>query len=200
MKYPMNNEHVRNLSIETLSDNWYTLNKVTFELKNKTGTWQKQTRESYDRGNGAVILLYNSIKKTVILVRQFRVPTYLNGNESGYLIEACAGLLDKDNPEDCIRKEVEEETGYVVEKVEKLFEAYMSPGSVTEVLHFFIAQYSDEMKVGKGGGLIEEQENIEVLEIPFSEAVEMVKSGEIRDGKTIMLIQHLKLSSLISSS
>lgn len=193
----MQNKKVRNVKRELLSDNWYTLEKVTFEYQQKNGNWQTQTRESYDRGNGAVIMLYNTSKKTVVLVNQFRMPTFLNGNEDGFLIEACAGLLDKDNPEECIKKEVIEETGYQVDKVEKIFEAYMSPGSVTEILYFFIGEYTEDMKVTSGGGVHEEQENIEILEIPFTKACEMITTGEIRDAKTIMLLQYLKVNRII---
>ncbi len=192
----MQNERVKNVKRELLSDNWYRLEKVTYDFQLKNGTWETHTREAYDRGNGATILLYNKLKKTVILTRQFRLPTYLNGNQTGMLIEACAGLLDQDNAEDCIRKETEEETGYQVKSVEKVFEAYMSPGSVTEIVHFFIAEYSDEMKISSGGGLKEEQENIEVLELAFSKAIEMIKSGEIRDAKTMMLLQYLQINRL----
>ncbi|MEM7551827.1 MAG: GDP-mannose pyrophosphatase NudK [Bacteroidota bacterium] len=194
----MQNNRVKNLSRELLSDHWYTLEKVTYDFQLNNGNWQTQTREAYDRGNGATILLYNKEKVTVILTSQFRLPTYLNGNESGFLIEACAGLLDKEKPEDCIKKEVEEETGYRLEKVEKIFESYMSPGSVTEILYFFIAEYSEDMKVSKGGGLETEQENIEVIELPFSKAFDMIKSGEIRDGKTIMLLQYLKIENILT--
>lgn len=190
------NERVKNISTEILSSNWYTLKKVTYDYLSN-GEWKTLNREAYDRGNGAVILLYNKVVKTVILIRQFRMPTYINGNESGMLIEACAGLLDKDNPEDCIRRETEEETGYKITDVKKVFEAYMSPGSVTEILYFFVAEYSKEMKVNDGGGLDHEQENIEVLELPFEEALAMIESGEIKDGKTIMLLQYLKLNGLL---
>jgi nudix-type nucleoside diphosphatase (YffH/AdpP family) len=179
-----------------LSDNWYILRKYTFDLLTKDG-WQRQSREAYDRGNGAVILLYNQEKQTVVLTRQFRLPTYVNGNEDGMLIEACAGLLEDLNPEECIRKETEEETGYRIGKVEKVFEAYMSPGSVTEILYFFIAPYEPKMKVSEGGGHEEEQENIEVLELLFSTAFDMIKTGEIKDGKTIMLLQELKLRGIL---
>ncbi|WP_184550234.1 GDP-mannose pyrophosphatase NudK [Mucilaginibacter sp. FT3.2] len=189
---------VRNLKTEILSDNWYTLRKVTFELQQNNGAWDSMSREAYDRGNGATILLYNKVNQTVILTRQFRMPTYLNGNQDGYLIECCAGLLDKDNAEDCIRKETEEETGYKITDVKKVFEAYMSPGSVTEILHFFVAEYAKEMKVSDGGGLIDETENIEVLEIPFAQACDMIKTGEIRDAKTIMLLQYAQLNNLLS--
>jgi len=155
------------------------------------------SRETYDRGNGAAILLYNKQSRTVILTRQFRLPTYVNGNTDGMLIEACAGLLDKDRPEDAIRRETEEETGYKIAEVQKVFEAYMSPGSVTEMLYFFIAEYSSAMKVNEGGGLEEEQENIEVLEMPIEAAMQMIESGHIKDGKTIMLLQYIKLRNIL---
>ncbi|MCX8532236.1 GDP-mannose pyrophosphatase NudK [Chryseobacterium luquanense] len=189
-----------NVSIEKteiLSDNWYTLKKVTFNIKKQNGETESQSREAYDRGNGAVILLYNTDSKKVILTRQFRLPTYINGNSDGMLIEACAGLLDNNNPEDCIKKETEEETGYKISQVKKIFEAYMSPGSVTEILYFFIAEYSDEMKINEGGGLEEEGENIEVLELDFNETLSMIDNGEIKDAKTIMLLQHLRLKNIL---
>lgn len=182
---------------EILSDSWYTLKKVTFNIRKKDGTTEQQSREAYDRGNGAVILLYSKVAGTVILTRQFRLPTFINGNPTGMMIEACAGLLDNDNPEDCIRRETEEETGYKISHIEKIFEAYMSPGSVTEILHFFIAEYSAEMKITDGGGLDDEGENIEVLELPFEEALEMIDSGEMKDAKTIMLLQYLKLKNVL---
>jgi len=193
-KTPMND--IKILKTETLSDNWYILRKITYEFK-KNDSLQTQVREVYDRGNGAAILLYNKENKTVILTRQFRLPTFINGNPSGMLIEACAGLLDKDNPEDCIRRETEEETGYKISQVHKIFEAYMSPGSVTEILHFFVAEYSTSMKVNEGGGIEHEQEDIEVLELPFTKVMQMMESGEIKDGKTIMLIQYAKLQNLL---
>lgn len=193
----MQNSKIKILKTEILSDNWYTLNKVTYDILKNDGTTETQSREAYDRGNGAVILLYNKVSNTVILTRQFRLPTYINGNSTGMLIEACAGLLDNDNPEDCIKRETEEETGYKISKVEKVFEAYMSPGSVTEILHFFIAEYSNEMKIADGGGLEEEGENIEVLELPFNQALSMIDNGEIIDAKTIMLLQYLRLKNII---
>jgi len=193
----MNNNRIKIQKTEILSDNWYTLNKVTYDYQNKNGDWETHSREAYDRGNGATILLYNKEKSTVVLTRQFRLPTYVNGNESGMLIEACAGLLDKDNAEDCIKKETEEETGYRLSNVTKIFESYMSPGSVTEILYFFVAEYDNSMKVSEGGGLEEEQENIEVLELNFGKALEMINTGEIRDGKTIMLLQYAKIHNLI---
>jgi len=192
----MNNK-IRNVKTEILSDNWYTLRKITFEHQAKDGTWGEMSREAYDRGNGAVILLYNKHDQSVILTRQFRMPTYINGNTDGYLIECCAGLLDKDNPEDCIKRETEEETGYKISDVKKVFEAYMSPGSVTEILYFFAAEYNKEMKVSDGGGVEEETENIEVLELPFAHALDMINTGEIKDAKTIMLLQYAQINNLL---
>ncbi|MBK8603678.1 MAG: GDP-mannose pyrophosphatase NudK [Saprospiraceae bacterium] len=183
------------LKTEILSDNWYILNKVTFEYETASGEKVVQTREAYDRGNGATIMLYNKENKTVILTRQFRLPTFINGNPSGMMIEAIAGLLDADNPEDCIRRETEEETGYKVTDVRKIFETYMSPGSVTEILHFFIGAYTKDMKVNDGGGI--DGENIEVMEVAFEDAMNMVKRGEIKDAKTIMLLQYLKINSIL---
>jgi GDP-mannose pyrophosphatase NudK len=191
------NNRVSIVNEEVLSDNWYTLRKYTFDYQRHDGNWERQSREAYDRGNGATILLYNPDKQTVILTSQFRLPTYTNGNNTGMLIEACAGLLDKDNAEDCIKREAEEETGYKISAVRKIFEAYMSPGSVTEILYFFVAEYADDMKVSDGGGCETEQENIEVMEIPFAKAIEMVSNGEIRDAKTIMLIQYAQLNGLL---
>jgi GDP-mannose pyrophosphatase NudK len=189
------NHTVKILEKKTLSDNWYKLYKYTFETVDKKGNKKVEQREAYDRGNGAVILLYNKSTGNVILTKQFRLPTFVNGNADGFMIEACAGLLDKDNPEDCIRKETEEETGYRISHVEKIFEAYMSPGSVTEILYFFVAEYSKDQKVNEGGG-VEGEENIDVLEIPFSKAWQMMESGEIKDAKTIILLQHAKLRTL----
>jgi GDP-mannose pyrophosphatase NudK len=188
---------VKIIKTEILSNNWYTLKKVVFEMVKEDGSHLTQTREAYDRGNGATILLYNKENKSVILTRQFRLPTFINGNETGMLIEACAGLLDKDNPEDAIRRETEEETGYKVTHIQKIFEAYMSPGSVTEILYFFVAEYSKEMKVHEGGGVEHEQENIEVLEMSFDKAWAMMQSGEIKDAKTILLLQYAKLNNLV---
>lgn len=190
-------DNVKILKTEILSDNWYTLKKITFKFTKRDGSVKTVEREAYDRGNGATILLYNKKQRTVILTRQFRLATYINGNEDGMLIEACAGLLDKDNAEDGIRRETEEETGYCIKHVEKIFEAYMSPGSVTEVLHFFIAEYSMEMKVSEGGGAEHEEENIEVLEMDFDEAMAKTRTGEINDGKTIMLLQYIKLNQIL---
>lgn len=190
-------DNVKIIDTKILSDNWYVLRKITYEYTKKDGTRLTQTREAYDRGNGATILLYNKQQRTVILTRQFRLPTFINGNESGMMIEACAGLLDKDNAEDCIRRETEEETGYKITDVRRIFEAYMSPGSVTEILHFFIAEYAKEMKVNEGGGVEHEEENIEVLEIGIDEAMNMISTGRIKDGKTIMLLQYVKLNGVL---
>ena len=187
---------VKNIEKTLLSDNWYTLNKYSFDYQKPNGDWERQEREAYDRGNGSTIFLYNTQKSSVILTRQFRLPTFVNGNASGLLVETCAGLLDQDNAEDCIKREAEEETGYKIDSVKKIFEAYMSPGSVTEILYFFVAEYSDAMKVSEGGGLEHEQENIEVLELNFNDAYKMIESGEIMDGKTIMLLQYAKLNNL----
>jgi GDP-mannose pyrophosphatase NudK len=202
---------VKILENKVLSDQFYVLRRFTIERVTRSreqvernGDWAErsrqrvtQVREVYDRGNGAAILLYNRTAKTVILTRQFRMPTFVNGNPTGMLIECCAGLLDRDNAEEAIRRETEEETGYKIGAVEKVMEAYMSPGSVTEILYLFMAEYTKEMKVGEGGGLEDESEDIEVLEIPYSQAWEMVRAGEIRDAKTILLLQHAELSKLM---
>lgn len=182
---------------EILSDSWSTLKRITFDYQKKNGAWETHTREAYDRGNGAAILLYNRENQTVILTRQFRMPTYLNGNATGMMIEACAGVLEQRDPEEAIKKEVEEETGYRISQVRKVFEAYMSPGSVTEILHFFTAEYSGEMKIHSGGGIEQDQEDIEVLEVPFEQALQMMENGGIKDGKTIMLLQYAKIHNLI---
>lgn len=193
----MKNGKVKNVKTELLSDNWYTLNKITFDYQKEDGHWETQIREAYDRGNGAAILLYNKKKGTVVLTKQFRMPTYINGNEDGMMIEVCAGLLDGDHPEDCIKKEVEEETGYKIENVQKVFESYMSPGSVTEILYFFVGEYEDKMKIGEGGGAEDESENIEVLELSFQVALQMAAMGAIKDAKTIMLLQYAQINGLI---
>ncbi|MCO4161701.1 GDP-mannose pyrophosphatase NudK [Citrobacter youngae] len=175
---------------KVLSDNYFILRNITYDLTRSNGEVIRHKREVYDRGNGATVLLYNPEKKTVVLTRQFRIATWVNGNESGQLIEACAGLLDNDEPEVCIRKEAIEETGYEVGEARKLFELYMSPGGVTEIIHFFIAQYSDSQRANAGGG-------IEVLELPFEQALSMIKTGEIRDGKTVLLLNYLQSSHLM---
>lgn len=182
-------EKIRIKAVQTLSSDWYVLKKTTFERLRRDGTWQQQSRETYDRGNGATILLYNVEHRTVILTRQFRFPAYVNGH-SGMLIEAAAGLLDQASPEDRIRDEAEEETGYRVSHVQKIFEAFMSPGSVTERLYFFVAEYESGAKAALGGGNYAEGEDIEVLELSLAEAMAAIATGEIQDGKTIMLLQY----------
>ncbi len=194
----MDNPKYKIQKTELLSDNYYVLNKVTVDYQKKDDSWGTQVREVYDRGNGAAILLYNETKGTVILTKQFRLPTYLNGNKSGMMIEVCAGLLDQDDAETCIIRETEEETGYRIHSAKKIMEVYMSPGAVTEILHLFIAEYDLSMKVSEGGGLDHEQEEIDVIEIPFDQAYVMIEAGEITDAKTIMLLQYAKIHNLVS--
>ena len=179
-----------------LSDDWYVLKKTRFKYRRRDGDWQELVRETYDRGNGAVLLLFNAERQAVVLTRQFRFPAYVNGCADGMLIEACAGLLDGEDPLSCIRREAEEETGFSVRAPQKLFEVYMSPGSVTEKLHFFAAEYTDNDRAAAGGGDSAEGEDIEVLEIPLADALQMIKTGAIQDGKTIMLLQHAALAGL----
>jgi len=188
----MQDARVRIHNVEILSDDWYLLKKTTFDYQRRDGAWQTLTRETYDRGNGATVLLYNRERRSVILIRQFRFPTYGNGHD-GFLIETAAGLLDQASPEERIKAEAEEETGYRVTDVRKIFEAFMSPGSVTEKLYFFVAEYEPKLRAGDGGGLAEEGEDIEVLELPLEQALQMVADGRIADGKTIMLLQYAQL-------
>lgn len=193
-------KRVKITEVEVLSDNWYHLNKISFDYLRSDGTWESQIRESYDRGNGAAVFMFNRTTQNIVLIRQFRLPSYLNGNASGFLIEACAGLLDNDDPETCIKKEIEEETGIRVEKVNKILEVYMTPGAVTEQIHYFIAEYTDAMKINNGGGLREEQEDIEVLEIPFTKAIELLNTGKIKDAKTIILLQYALIHGLLKEN
>ncbi len=190
-------EKIRNIRRELLSDNWYVLHQYSFDYKRPDGQWEQQSREVYDRGNGAAILLMNRKKGSVILTRQFRIPTFLNGNQDGMMVEVPAGLLDGMSPEECIIKEVEEETGYRIPEVKKVMETYMSPGAVTEVLHLFTGFYDETMKVAEGGGSDEETEHIEVIEIPFSEALGMIDRGSLKDAKSILLLQHAALHKLM---
>jgi nudix-type nucleoside diphosphatase (YffH/AdpP family) len=192
-------ERVRILDTVVLSDDWYVLRKVTFDFQRRDGAWQRQSRETYDRGNGATILLHNPATGAVLLTRQFRLPAFVNGHD-GMLIEAPAGLLDNASPEDRIRAEVEEETGYRVHRVEKIGEAFMSPGSVTEKLYFYLGEYDGSMRVHEGGGVAEEGEEIETLEVPLDVALQMIERGEIMDGKTIMLLQHVALKRIHAGS
>ena len=190
-------DRVKVREVKVLSDDWYILKKTIFDFRRRDGSWQTVSRETYDRGNGATILLFNRERKTVLLTRQFRFPAFVNGCQNGMLIEACAGLLENEKPEDAIRRECEEETGYHLGPVTKLFEAYMSPGSVTEKLHFFLAEYDDASIKAEGGGDACHGEEIEILEFGLDDALKMVEKGEIQDGKTIMLLQHAKLKHLI---
>lgn len=193
----MNDPKITIQKTELLSDNWYILNKITYDYQEEDKSTETHIREVYDRGNGAAILLYNSSQKTVILTRQFRLPSYLNGNKTGMMIEVCAGLLDKDHPEQCIIRETEEETGYHISIVHKVMETYMSPGAITEILYLFVGEYDSSMKVTEGGGLDAEQEHIEVMEIPFDEAYAMIATGEIKDAKTVILLQYAKINKLV---
>jgi nudix-type nucleoside diphosphatase (YffH/AdpP family) len=185
-------DRIRIHDVRLLSDNHYTLKTTTFEWRRANGEWQTQARETYDRGNGAALLPYNLAQRTVVLVRQFRYPAYVSGYDD-LLIEAAAGLLDNETPEIRIRAEVEEETGYRLGEVRKVFEAFMSPGAVTEKLYFFVAEYESNMRIGSGGGLASEGEDIEVLELPIDQALAMIGDGRIADAKTIMLLQYAAL-------
>jgi nudix-type nucleoside diphosphatase (YffH/AdpP family) len=186
-------DRIRVNDVRLLSDNHYTLKSTTFEWRRANGEWQTQHRETYDRGNGAVLLPYNLTQRSVVLVKQFRYPAYVNGYDD-LMIEAAAGLLDNASPEARIRTEAEEETGYRLGEIRHVFEAFMSPGAVTEKLHFFIAEYEPGMRVGAGGGIASEGEDIEVLELPIDEALAMIASGRIVDAKTIMLLQYAALN------
>jgi GDP-mannose pyrophosphatase NudK len=193
----MSNSKVKINYTKNLSSDWYKLDKINFDYQTKDGKWQTQNRESYNRGDGAAILLYNSTKKTIVLTKQFRMPSYLNGNNDGMMIEVCAGLLDENDPLTCIIKEAEEETGFKISNPKKVFEIFSTPGAVTEKIHYYIAEYSDEMKISEGGGLEDEDEEIEVLELNFEKALLMVLNGEIKDAKTIILIQYAQINKLI---
>jgi nudix-type nucleoside diphosphatase (YffH/AdpP family) len=186
-------DRIRVKNVRVLSDSHYTLKTTTFEWRRANGEWQTQHRETYDRGNGAALLPYNLAQRTVVLVRQFRYPAFVNGCDD-LLIEALAGLLDNEAPEVRIRAEAEEETGYRLGEITKIFEAFMSPGAVTEKLHFFVAEYEATMRVGSGGGIASEGEEIEVLELPIDQALAMIADGRIADAKTIMLLQYAALN------
>jgi nudix-type nucleoside diphosphatase (YffH/AdpP family) len=193
----MSENRIKNINSTLLSDNYYILKKLNFDYLMKNGKWVNQMREVYDRGDGAGILLYNKEKKTVILTKQFRMPTYMNDNKDGFLVEVCAGMLDKDNPEACIIRETEEEVGYRIKEVKKVYEAYSSPGVMTEKMYFFIGEYTDDMKVSNGGGLDIEHEDIEVLELPFAQAVALLNNGKIHDTRTIVLLQYALIHKLL---
>lgn len=196
--YKVSNRCIKNINKEILSSDWYTLNKYSFEYQKEDGTWETQNRESYDCGDGAAILLYDCKRKTVLLTKQFRMPTYANGNKDGMMIEVCAGLLDGLSPEDCIKKETLEETGYRIEEVQKVMITYMCPGSVTQKLYLFFGAYTPQMKETNGGGALDETENIEVLEYSFADTLDMISNGEIKDAKSVMLLQHAALAGIFS--
>jgi len=190
---PERNPRVRVNEVRLLSDNWYRLHTTSFDYLGDDGRWQTQHRETYDRGNGATILLYDKERRTVLLTQQFRYPVYVNGHPDGVLLETAAGLLDDDDPETAIRREAIEETGHEVGEVEHVFDVFMSPGSVTERLHFYAAPYDASTMRTDGGGLAEEGEHITVIELDIDEALGMIETGAIADAKTIMLLQWAKL-------
>ena len=184
--------------IQVLGGDHHPLKKLSFEIKKKDGSWQNQVRQLYDRGNAVAGLLYNKKERTVILTRQFRLASYMNGNSDGELVEACAGLLEKgEDPDEAMIREIKEETGYDISRIEKVYEAYTSPGALTELIFLYVAEYNKDQKTGNGGGLEEEQEELEVLEIPIDEALKMIERGEIRDVKTIILLQYLQIKQIL---
>ena len=183
---------------KVLSDEHYTLKQIDFDIQKKNGDWENQKREVFNHGNAVTALLYNTVTRTIILTKQFRIATYLNGNDSGMLVEACAGLLEKnEHPDDTVKREIKEETGYAVTQVQKVYEAYTSAGTLTELLYLYVAPYSKEQKETRGGGLAEEGEEVEVMEIPFDEALQMMEQGGIKDAKTIILLQYIQLKQLL---
>ena len=186
-------DRVRVKNVRVLSDDYAVLKTTTFEYRRANGEWQTQARETYDRGNAATLLPYNLAQCTVVLVRQFRYAAYVSGYDD-LMIEAAAGVLDGESPEVRIRAEAEEETGYRLGAIRKVFEAFMSPGALTERMHFFVAEYEPSMQVGSGGGLADEGEDIEVLELSIDQALAMIADGSIADAKTIMLLQYAALN------
>ncbi|SFZ91736.1 nudix-type nucleoside diphosphatase, YffH/AdpP family [Flaviramulus basaltis] len=191
-------DKLRNIKYNVLSKEWATLYQIDYDYKFENNNWKRLSRESYDRGNGTGILLYNKEKQMVILTKQFRMPAYANTPKDGMSIEVCAGAIDKnENPEVCIIREVEEEVGYKITSAKKVIECYTSPGAVTEKMYLFVAEYNDAMKINAGGGLDIEDEEIEVLEMPFSQALSMIETFEIIDAKTIMLLQYAQIHKLL---
>jgi GDP-mannose pyrophosphatase NudK len=189
---------VRIKNTKKLSDEHYTLKRIEFSIQKKTGEWEDQQREVYDHGNAVAALLYNKEQGTVILTRQFRIATFVNGNETGMLTEACAGLLEEgESPDETVKREITEETGYEVSEVRKVYDVYSSAGSLTELLYLYIAPYTKDQKVSKGGGLEEEGEEVEVIEMPFDEAWNLMQENKLNDAKTVMLLQYVKLMELI---
>ncbi|HEU4633330.1 MAG TPA: NUDIX domain-containing protein [Flavisolibacter sp.] len=190
--------NVKITNTEILSQTKYSLKNIHFDLQKEDGSWEAQEKEVYERSNSATALLYNKERHTVILTQQFRLPTYLNGNPSGMLLETCAGLLDKgEDPEDTIKREIEEETGYVVHTVQKVYEAYTSAGALTELSHLYVAEYNQKQKASEGGGLKEEKEDIKIVELSFDEAIRMMNEGAIRDVKALILLQYARLNQLL---
>ncbi|MGN6762041.1 MAG: NUDIX domain-containing protein [Leifsonia sp.] len=187
------NPDVRIHDVEVTSDGWHVLRRTTFGYRGRTGEWTTQSRETYDRGNGATVLLYDPVGRTLLLSRQFRFPAYVNGHPDGMLIESAAGLLDGDSPEEAIRREAAEELGVRIGELTHLFDLYMSPGSVTERVHFYAAEYAPA-DVSGGGGVEEEGEEIEPVVVPYDEALGMVADGRIADGKTVILVQWAALN------
>jgi nudix-type nucleoside diphosphatase (YffH/AdpP family) len=188
-------KRVKIKSTETLSDNFFVLKLVKYEVENSDGTVEEVSREVYMSSNGAVALLYNLHKRTVVLIKQFRLPSYLNNNPTGILLEACAGIVEEgEDPGEAMMREIKEETGYEVKSVKKVFEMYSTAGSVAEMLFFFVAEYTPQQKVSEGGGLDEESEDIEVVELKFEEAFSKIESGELKDAKTALLLQYAKLN------
>jgi len=188
-------KNVKIISTETLSDNFFPLKNVKYEIRKNDDSTEELTREVYCSANGATVLLYNTSTNKVLLTRQFRMPTFINNNPSGMLIEACAGLLEEnEDPKEGMIREIEEETGYKVQHVRKVFELYSTPGCVSEMLHYFVAEYTNDQRVSNGGGLATESEDIEVIEMPFDDAWLKVESGEIKDAKTVILLQYAKLN------
>jgi nudix-type nucleoside diphosphatase (YffH/AdpP family) len=183
------NDRVRVHDVELLASGWHVLRRTTYDYRHADGRWRRQQRETYDRGNGATVLLYDPQRATVLLTRQFRYPVYVNGHPDGMLVEAAAGLLDEDDPDTAIRRETQEELGVTIGELEHVFDVYMSPGSVTERLHFYAASYRPADRVGPGGGLADDGEDIDVLELSFADALDRIETGEIADAKTIMLLQ-----------
>jgi GDP-mannose pyrophosphatase NudK len=190
-------DFIRPISAESLSESWGLLQRHTFELRRRNGEWQKQVRETYDRGDGAAVLLCDIAEKAVILIRQFRYPAFYRG-ETPYLIEVCAGKLEGDSPEACAHKEALEECGYRLESLDQVTSAFMSPGSVTERLTLFIGRIDAQSRIADGGGLAHEGEDIEILNIPFDTALSMIETGEIIDSKTIILLQHAAIKGIFA--
>lgn len=191
-------QNLKNISKTILSKEWATLNRVDYDYRFQNGEWKRISRECYDRGDGAAILLYNRNENTVILTQQFRMPIYVNAPKESMCIEVCAGAIDNgDQPLETIIRETEEEVGYKISNAKQVLTAYTSPGALTEKMYLFIAEYTNEMRVNKGGGLDTENEEIEVLEIPFSKAIEMMNTQQIIDAKTMLLLQYAQINKLL---